>query len=98
VRLSKKSKAFLKHLKRLFPVMSGILNDFEALKTFSEMWRLLIKNVRLFEEIFKEMEALKLFQSFLNIISIEMRLFYKGIFQRIRGFLKLFLDKWRFFS
>jgi hypothetical protein len=48
------------------------------------VFSVLIKSVRLFEKKFGGMEALirnlKLFQSFLNIFSIEMRLFLQGGF------------------
>jgi hypothetical protein len=55
------------------------------LKTFSEKWRLLIISLRLFEDFFRVMEAL----------IRNLRLFSK--ITTLRGFLKTFLMKLRFF-
>jgi hypothetical protein len=101
---------FFKNDVRHFRVMWNILNDFEASKWnfqrrrgFCEAY---IKITRIFEEIFRKMEALirnrrlvQRLRCFLKTFSMELRLFkvmwgYRGY----QGFFKLFPEKYRLFS
>jgi hypothetical protein len=70
----------------------GLLKDFfREVEAFDYQCEAFIKTTRLFEEIYSKMEALirslRLFQRFGSDVRL---------FQRIRGFFKLFPNKWKF--